>query len=102
LAEDDEFVDSPKAPPRRSMAVDLEVEGDLTFGEVAPVLEVGLVTGAEAGSAPGRTILSGSGMGPSIAHRLLSYLERMNCSILLLVNVMIVLSAECTTYWLNA
>lgn len=76
--------DSPNAPPRRSIAEGLDAAGDLIFGEVADAVE-GLVTCAGV-AADGAPSVSGSGIGPSMAHRLLSYFERMNCSILLSID----------------
>lgn len=72
---------SPKAPPRRSMAEGLLFTGALAL-EGAAASTLGLVTCVGVADELDAVSVSGSGIGPSIAQRLLSYFERMNCSIL--------------------
>lgn len=64
------------------MAEGLLVVDDLVLGAAA-ASGVGLVACAARGDDPATDRVSGSGIGPSIAQRLLSYFERINCSILL-------------------
>lgn len=75
--------ESPNAPPSRSIADGLLAVVGLAWTAGASAL--GLVTGGAGAAEPGTAKVSGSGIGPSIAQRLLSYFERMNCSILLLM-----------------
>lgn len=80
---------SSNAPASKSIADCFEVVagallvGDRVLSTVSDWREDAVVVDWLGSDEAGSPSVAGSGTGPSIAHRLLSYFERMNCSILL-------------------